>query len=52
MDITTWLRNLGLERYEHAFRDNEINESVLLKLTAEDLKEFGRDRGWASPHST
>jgi hypothetical protein len=41
MDITAWLRNLGLERYEQAFRDNEINESVLLKLTTEDLKEMG-----------
>jgi hypothetical protein len=41
MDITAWLRNLGLERYEQAFRDNEINESVLLKLTTEDLKELG-----------
>src|SRR5215472_14015023 len=41
MDITAWLRTLGLERYEQAFRDNEINESVLLKLTTEDLKELG-----------
>src|SRR5215471_2225112 len=41
MDITAWLRDLGLERYEQAFRDNEINESVLLKLTTEDLKELG-----------
>jgi class 3 adenylate cyclase len=41
MDITAWLRSLGLERYEQAFRDNEINESVLQKLTTEDLKELG-----------
>ena len=41
MDITAWLRDLGLERYEQAFRDNEINESVLQKLTTEDLKELG-----------
>src|SRR5215471_6480582 len=41
MDITAWLRSLGLERYEQAFRENEINESVLLKLTTEDLKELG-----------
>ena len=41
MDITAWLRSLSLERYEQAFRENEINESVLLKLTAEDLKELG-----------
>jgi class 3 adenylate cyclase len=41
MDIMAWLRGLGLERYEQAFRDNEINEPVLLKLTTEDLKELG-----------
>src|SRR5215467_1973319 len=41
MDITAWPRSLGLERYEQAFRENEINESVLLKLTTEDLKELG-----------
>jgi class 3 adenylate cyclase len=41
MDIAVWLRNLGLGRYEQAFRDNEINESVLPKLTAEDQKELG-----------
>ena len=36
-----WLRSLGLERYEAAFRENEIDETVLPKLTAEDLKELG-----------
>src|SRR5262245_18971917 len=41
MDITAWLRSLGLKRYEQAFRDNEINESVVLKLTTEDLNELG-----------
>ena len=25
MDVPAWLRNLGLERYEQAFRDNEID---------------------------
>ena len=34
-------RSLGLERYEAAFRENEIDETVLLNLTAEDLKELG-----------
>jgi SAM domain (Sterile alpha motif) len=32
MDITLWLRSLGLGRYEQAFRDNEINESVLFEV--------------------
>ena len=41
MDIVVWLRSLGLEEYEAAFRDNKINERVLPNLTAEDLKELG-----------
>ena len=39
--ILDWLRSLGLEEYEAAFRDNKINERVLPSLTAEDLKELG-----------
>ena len=41
MDIRDWLRSLGLERYEQAFRENEISEKVLPNLTAEGLKEIG-----------
>jgi hypothetical protein len=41
MDIGGWLRGLGLERYEHAFRENEIDLRVLPELTADDLKELG-----------
>src|SRR5246127_3613189 len=41
MDIVVWLRSLGLEQYEVAFRENEISEKVLPSLTAEDLKEIG-----------
>ena len=41
MDIGGWLRSLGLERYEAAFRENEIDETVLPSLTAEDLKDLG-----------
>ena len=41
MDVTEWLRGLGLEQYELAFRDNHIDERVLRKLTAEDLRELG-----------
>jgi SAM domain (Sterile alpha motif) len=29
MDILAWLRDLGLERYVPAFRDNEIDWEVL-----------------------
>jgi class 3 adenylate cyclase/predicted ATPase len=41
MDVGAWLRSLGLERYEAAFRDNEIDGAVLTSLTAEDLKDLG-----------
>src|SRR5499427_6747511 len=41
MDIEGWLRSLGLERYEAAFRENEIDDTVLPNLTAEDLKDLG-----------
>ena len=41
MDVVVWLRSLGLGQYEAAFRDNEIDETVLPGLTAEDLKELG-----------
>ena len=41
MDIVVWLRSLGLGQYEAAFRDNEIDETVLPNLTAEDLKDLG-----------
>ena len=32
---------MGLGKYEAAFRDNEIDETILPDLTAEDLKELG-----------
>ncbi len=41
IEITDWLRNLGLEQYAPAFRDNAIDAKVLPSLTAEDLKELG-----------
>src|ERR1700686_138982 len=41
MNIGVWLRNLGLERYETAFRENEVTAENLPKLTADDLKEIG-----------
>ena len=41
MDLGTWLKQIGFERYEAAFRDNGIDEAVLPHLTAEDLKEIG-----------
>jgi len=41
MDISAWLRGLGLERYEQAFRENAIDEASLPKLTAQDLRDLG-----------
>ena len=41
MDVGGWLRSLGLEQYEAAFRENEIDETVLPSLTHETLKELG-----------
>ena len=41
MDLGGWLRSLGLGKYEAAFRENEIDETVLPDLTAEDLKDLG-----------
>jgi class 3 adenylate cyclase len=41
MDIGGWLRSLGLEQYEAAFRDNGVDETILPKLTAEDVKDLG-----------
>jgi len=41
MDIGGWLRRLGLEQYEAAFRENDIDETVLPGLTHETLKELG-----------
>src|SRR5271169_4332343 len=41
MDVVVWLRSLGLRKYEAAFRENEIDETVLPSLTHETLKELG-----------
>jgi class 3 adenylate cyclase len=41
MDLGAWLRDLDLEEYEAAFRQNHIDATVLPSLTAEDLKDLG-----------
>src|SRR5262249_45791690 len=41
MDIAVWLRSLGLGKYEAAFRENDIDETVLPSLTHETLKDLG-----------
>jgi hypothetical protein len=46
MDIGGWLRSLGLEEYDTAFRENKVDAAVLPKLTAEDLKDLGVAAVW------
>lgn len=41
MDVGEWLRGLGLGRYEQAFRDNDIDASLLPTLITDDLRELG-----------
>jgi class 3 adenylate cyclase len=45
MDLANWLRSLGLERFEAAFRDNDIDEAVLRDLTDDHLREMGLTLG-------
>src|SRR5689334_7896752 len=41
MDVGDWLRELGLEQYEAAFRENGVDAEVLPTLTGEELKDIG-----------
>ena len=41
MDVVVWLRSLGLGKYEAAFRENDIDETVLPSLTEEHLNQLG-----------
>ena len=41
VDLAVWLRSLGLEQYEAAFRENGVEEAVLPKPTAEDVRDLG-----------
>jgi len=41
MDVTAWLRGLGLERYAGAFSANDVNAQTLRKLTGDDLMQIG-----------
>ena len=45
VDVAAWLRNLGLERYEPAFRESEIDFEVLPELTESDLETLGLPLG-------
>ena len=41
MDVADWLRALGFERYQAAFRENDVDAELLLGLTDADLKDIG-----------
>jgi class 3 adenylate cyclase/predicted ATPase len=41
MDVSTWLRDLGLENYVQAFQAHDIDAEVLPRLTADDLTALG-----------
>ncbi len=41
MGVGDFLRELGLQQYEAAFRENDVDAEVLRDLTAEDLEELG-----------
>ena len=41
MDVVDWLRDLGLEQYVAAFRENAVTADLLPDLTPQDLKEIG-----------
>lgn len=45
MDVVEWLRGLGLEQYETAFREAEIGPDILPDLTDADLVELGVSLG-------
>lgn len=41
MDLDAWLRGLGLEQYGPHFRKHDVGFGLLVRLTADDLKEIG-----------
>jgi class 3 adenylate cyclase len=44
-EIADWLAEIGLAKYQTVFADNEIDWSLLPKLTEADLKELGLPLG-------
>jgi hypothetical protein len=41
MDMTRWLEGLGLERYQHTFRESGIDATVLPELAGANLTAPG-----------
>ncbi len=44
MDLATWLRGLGLERHQAAFRDNLI-DNIVREMSESDLEKLGLPLG-------
>jgi hypothetical protein len=38
MDVARWLRSLGLQRYEPAFRENDVDAEILLELFGSEFR--------------
>ena len=41
MDMVSWLRSLGLEKYDMLFRENAVDADVLRDLDETHFKEMG-----------
>src|SRR3954467_8142190 len=41
VDVGGWLKSLGLEQYEAAFRENDVDAEVLPTLTTDEPKDIG-----------
>jgi hypothetical protein len=41
MDVSTWLRDLGLENYVQAFQEHDIDADVLPRLTLSESPSYG-----------
>ncbi len=48
MNIEGWLQGLGLEKYEAAFRENAIDETVLSEPDAREPEGAWRHSTWTS----
>jgi SAM domain (Sterile alpha motif) len=46
-EISDWLKRLGMPEYAERFAENDIDASVLLHLTDQNLKELALSPGEA-----
>ena len=48
MELSEWLRKIGLEQYAQVLIDNDVDLEVLQHLSDNDLKELGFSLGHLS----